>query len=491
EADEVTRQVNYAHRLAHVEDVDLAVPAVAGGLQDELGGLRDGHEVPDHVGVRHGDGPAGCDLALEDGYHAAAAAQHVAEADRHELLVRAGAPGRVLHQVLDEPLGGAHDRGGVHRLVRRDVHEVGDAVLERELDEVAAADYVVEDRLFRVLLHERHVLVSSGMEDDVGAVAVEDVVEPGAVLDGTDDAVVPDLGPVAVELSFERVDAVLAVAEEDQVGGVEAADLPHQLGADGAAGAGDHHALAAQVAVDAVGVELHGGPAEEVVDVYLADPPQVDAPGQHLVHAGDDLVGQVGTRPTHLLDDVAYLVAALGGDGDEHLVDLALGDHLLGVRHAAQHRHAGHALTHLAGVVVEERDRLHAGLRVAQQLAHDQGTGLAGSHHQHALAEVGAYDGGLVVLVTVAGGRAYRRQQQERERAVEDGDRARDAGGRPADEQGERAHHRHERAQHGQAAQVAERDVAPGLLVQVQQPVGEGLQRERHDHGQQEGAGGG
>src|SRR5690606_17348516 len=158
--------------------------------------------------------------------------------------------------------------------------------------------------------------------------------------------------------------AVLTVTEEDQVVGVEAADLPHQLGADRAAGARDHHALAAQVAEDAADVELHGLTAEEVVDVDLADAAQVDATGKHLVHAGDDLVGEVGPCLPDLVDDVTDVVSALRRHGDEHLVDLVLQDDLAGVLDGAKHRHAGDALALLVPIVVEEAHWTHARLGV-------------------------------------------------------------------------------------------------------------------------------
>ena len=40
---------------------------------------------------------------------------------------------------------------------------------------------VVGDRLERVRLHQRHVLVGGGVEDDVGPVALEDLLQPLAV----------------------------------------------------------------------------------------------------------------------------------------------------------------------------------------------------------------------------------------------------------------------------------------------------------------------
>src|SRR5690606_40982278 len=61
-----------------------AVGADGGGLDDQLDGLLDGHEVAGHVGMRHGDRAAGGDLGGERGEHRAAAAEDVAEADAQD-----------------------------------------------------------------------------------------------------------------------------------------------------------------------------------------------------------------------------------------------------------------------------------------------------------------------------------------------------------------------------------------------------------------------
>jgi len=62
------------------------------------------------------------DLAPEDRHHRARGAQHVAEAHRRVSRFWEAPLGR-LDGPLGERLGGAHDGGGRHRLVRRDQHE--------------------------------------------------------------------------------------------------------------------------------------------------------------------------------------------------------------------------------------------------------------------------------------------------------------------------------------------------------------------------------
>jgi hypothetical protein len=84
EGDEVAREVDDLHRLAHVEDEDLPALAHGAGLQHELAGLGDGHEVPLHLRVRHRDRPAGAICSWKMGTTEPVGAEHVAEAHGDE-----------------------------------------------------------------------------------------------------------------------------------------------------------------------------------------------------------------------------------------------------------------------------------------------------------------------------------------------------------------------------------------------------------------------
>ena len=79
------REVEDADGFAHVQDEDFAAVAQGAGLEDELGGFGNGHEIAAHFGVGDGDGAAGGDLLLEDGDDAAVGAQDVAKADGDEI----------------------------------------------------------------------------------------------------------------------------------------------------------------------------------------------------------------------------------------------------------------------------------------------------------------------------------------------------------------------------------------------------------------------
>jgi hypothetical protein len=156
--DELARQIDDAHGFPHVEHQHLPALADRGSLQHQARRLGDGHEIPNDLRVSHRHWAAARDLLLELRNHAAAGAQHVAEAHGHE------ARGGMLlcerrHHHLGGALGGAHHVGGIHGLVGADQHEALDTGLPRGQRRVVGAQRVVAQRGQRVaLFHQRHVL---------------------------------------------------------------------------------------------------------------------------------------------------------------------------------------------------------------------------------------------------------------------------------------------------------------------------------------------
>ncbi|MEJ2292310.1 MAG: hypothetical protein P8Y05_11435 [Deinococcales bacterium] len=372
-------------------------------------------------------------------------------------------------------------------LVGGDVHEVRYGVLERHRDEVVAADDVVEDGFLGVLLHQRHMLVRGGVEHHLRPVGREHVIEPVAVLDGADDGPVAHLRPLAVELALQGVDAVLAVAEEDELGRLEAADLAHQLRADRAAGAGDHHTLALDVAEDGVGVELDRRSPEQVADVHVADAAHVDLARQHLVHVRDDLVAQARRGVVDQVHHSPHAHAVGRRHRDEDLVDLALAHDGTDVAQRAQHGHAGDAHALLVGGIVDEADGVHAGLGVAEQLADGLRAGLAGPDDQHAPA-TGRLDVGQVAPFVLeacprpqAGHAAQGEQRVQDGRGVRQVERRCDGGHDQAGEQRVERHHRQQRPQ------VAEGHRAPRLGVGAERRVADQLEGDQQQRGPEDG----
>ena len=101
----------------------------------------------------HGDRAAPLDLNAEGSQHTAAAPQHVPETNGHECTTDPRAQrGR---ELFGHALGGPQDADGIGRLVRRDVHEAIDTVLDRQLQQVSTAPHVRLHRFARVHLAQR------------------------------------------------------------------------------------------------------------------------------------------------------------------------------------------------------------------------------------------------------------------------------------------------------------------------------------------------
>jgi hypothetical protein len=324
EPDHVVREVHDLHRLAHVEHEDVAALADRPGLDDELYGLRDGHEVALHVRVRDRDRPAPGDLAPEERDDAARGAEHVAEADGDE--ARAVRPARRggLDQPLAEGLRLAEHVLRSHRLVGGDEHEALHAALGGDLGDDPRANDVVSHRLERVRLHERDVLVGGRVEDDIGAVAVEEPPDLHPVLDVGEHGYGRREAPLVLQLALDRHERVLGVLHEDDLRGAERGDLAAELGADRAARAGHEDRRAGDVGRDRGHVEVDGVAAEHVLDLHLAQLlEEVEVARDQLVDARQRLHRHAGVAAGG--HDPLADVAGGGRDGDDDLVRLLVG----------------------------------------------------------------------------------------------------------------------------------------------------------------------
>ena len=274
--------VGDAHGIAHVEHEHLAVLADRAGLDDELHGLLDGHEVARHVGIGHGQRLAGVELGAERGEHRAPAPEHVAEPDAQE-PTRLVAP-VVRGQRLGDPLRVAERAAGVRGLVGGDVDEARDPGGGRGLQDRDRAPDVGLEGLGGVRLQQRQVLQRGGMEHHVGLDPLHRLDDAVPVADVGEEEVGGVEQRPSLDRELHRVEVRLVAVDHHEALGVERRDLAAQLRADRAAGAGDHHAPALDVLGHGDEVGLDRVPAEQVrlgrrpqvADVHVAVQQLVD-----------------------------------------------------------------------------------------------------------------------------------------------------------------------------------------------------------------------
>ncbi len=110
----------------------------------------------------------------------------------------------------------------------------------------------------------------------------------------------------------------LVAVEHDQRARCEPVELAAQLGADRAAGAGDQHPLAGQVAGDGVDVGVDLAPAEQVGLGERPDVGQADRAVEQLARPA--AAPRRRARPMACRDRLAEQLGVAAGDGDDEPV---------------------------------------------------------------------------------------------------------------------------------------------------------------------------
>ena len=354
-ADQLPREVDDLHRLAHVENKNLPRGAHQRGLQHELRRLGDGHEVALDVRVGDSHRSAARDLFAKTGDHAAGAAEHVAKTHDDEL---GGGPRAALglHRLaykLSEAFGRAHHVRWVYSLVSGDQDELLYTVFSRGAGHGEGAEDVVLHGLPRVVLfHQRDVFVGGRMEDHVRLEAREHFVHARRGFHVADHRGHGDPGMAVPELGFDRIERELGHLQQNDPLGRKPRDLPAQLRADRAARTRDEDPLSVEQRMQSRVVQLHRVAAEEVVQLDLAQLRDVDLAGHevrvgghgHYAEAGRgaqfDCALARGVRVFRHRDDGLPCAETLGDLGD--------------LLQRAMHLYANDFAAALAGVVVEQ-----------------------------------------------------------------------------------------------------------------------------------------
>ncbi len=377
EANEIAREIRDLEHLTHVEHEQLTARAEGAGLQHELHGLGDRHEVPAHLGVRHRDRTAVGDLLEERRDHRAARAEHVAKADGDEVAVLCDRG--IGDDLLCDTLGDTHDRRRTDRLVGRDIDEVPGVGVERSVDDIARAEHVVGNGLDDVFFHQGHVLVRGRMENCMRPMPADDGVDAARVTDVRDDRDQRELGETLPQLSIDFEDLVLAVVHGNERARIERGDLPAQLATDRAAGACDQHGVARSKFAHGREVRNDWITPQQVLNFDAAQRAHVHAAGDEVVEAWDR--ARLNPRVAGGLYHAAHDTSAGLRHRNDDLIHAEAADQRRQVRERPEHWNSAEQLTLFVRVVIDEPDDVNLQALVAARFAEDQLAGGAGANN--------------------------------------------------------------------------------------------------------------
>src|SRR5882724_3736033 len=292
EIDHAPRQIPDPDRLAHVEDEHIAALRHGTRLNHELRGLRDGHEIADYLGMRHGYRPAGFDLLTEQRNDRARRRQYIAES-HHAKPRLAAAPMQTLQDDFGESLGRTHDIGGIHGLVGRYQNEGVHVGFMRRFGGVPRRNHIVVDALDDVLFDDGDMFVGGRVIHGLYPVRLQDVAQSKFMVSVADQADQLDgqgmLSRESLQLTLDVVERQFRHFEQDQPLRAQADDLPAELGADGAAGPGDHDHTIANAGVEQTRLRWHRIASQQVAYVDLSNVRDRRTSGHQLFEFRDSL----------------------------------------------------------------------------------------------------------------------------------------------------------------------------------------------------------
>src|SRR6516162_1540991 len=120
----------------------------------------------------YGHGTAGSNLLGEGWDHAAGGAEHVTKANGGKLSCVRASHER-LEVILRAPFGCAHHAARIDCFVGGDEDEAVDAMLDCQVSQQRGSEHIVADRLSRLVLHHRYVLVGSRVENHFRSQAIK------------------------------------------------------------------------------------------------------------------------------------------------------------------------------------------------------------------------------------------------------------------------------------------------------------------------------
>ena len=238
------------------------------------------------------------------------------------------------------------------------------------------------------------------------------------------------LRPRAAQLAVDLEERELGALDEEELRRLEAGDLPGELGADRASGAGDHDALAGEERPDLRLVEVDRLAAEEVFDLDVANARDVHLALQHVVEARDDADADLDLPAEP--DQPEDLLARDLRDRDHDLLDAELADEARKVLRRAENLDAVDDGAPLLEVVVDEALHVHVDVAASRDLARREHARPAGADEQRrrSLLAFGSGDGPLAPLrhlVEVAPENPEPEHAAEGEDRAHQDDRQRDA----------------------------------------------------------------
>ena len=339
-----------------------------------MNGLGDGHKIAHDALVGYGYRATMGDLLFEQGNHGATGAQHVAEPDNSELSVAFLT--QTLQHLFAQVLCGTHYVGGVHCLVRRDQHKFFNAVFPGSQGCVVSAKHIVFHCFGRTAFHQRHMLMGRCVENYLGPVGIEDLLQSLLIPNGSNLHVHSQEGAVLIlQVILQFIGGVFCDVHDHQPFGMILGDLTAQLRADGATATCHQHGFITDKVGNSGIIQMHWLAAQQVFNFHLADGGRIAAAmllidSRYRVAQDMNTASGGGTQLQNLPTPLRRQVL----DGHDHVCYRCIGQNLADLTDRTQYRNTMDTLVPFFLRVINNAVGLEAAIDVVVQFTEQGGT---------------------------------------------------------------------------------------------------------------------
>jgi hypothetical protein len=351
-------------------------------LQNQSDGLGDAHEITLDFGMRDGDRSASGNLVAENAEHAARGIQHIAEAHRAKGGAVRGIGLEFAHDEFGEVFRGAHHSGGVHSLIGRDEDEFAATIRGGGTSSHERADRIVADRLGGLALHERHMLVRGGVENESGFPFLKDGSHPFAIADIGGNRFHSRFLEIPHQFLLQHEQGRLRTLDQHQPARAMARQLATKLRANASAGSGDQNNFPADKGIDGPLVDGDGFASQQILGRNMPKKIHRHASLEHHIHGRENVV--IDPRLVEQGDGFLDGHRLGAGYGEKAFCDRHPRQNARQILDSAQNLNAVKGASDFRWIVVNETHHPHAKAGFGLDFAGELGSGVPGTNDGHA-----------------------------------------------------------------------------------------------------------
>ena len=178
---------------------------------------------------------------------------------------------QTLHINFGHTLGSTHDIGRIHRLVGGNHNHLFHIVFQREIGQVFATAHIHTNSFARIFFHQRNMLISSGMENNLRTILFENCIQTIFVQHVTHDTIETLMRELVAEFQLQVVHGRFCLFVSHDSAGTHFHQLTTDFTTDRACRSGHHDGFVLQHSLDSFHVDIDFRTVQNIFHFHFAN----------------------------------------------------------------------------------------------------------------------------------------------------------------------------------------------------------------------------